>query len=287
MNPQRLTNKLVEATVNRIREDLLFWGKRYKMGFDTKEDCYQRMEISIHEYFWKLIRENNLKLCLSEANFPHFCMEFRSYLNGDTSNNPNHEPWLYDIAEEKCEASLNDQSLFFSLMEKLHLTPDYFEPLPENIPNFDVDQIHQYAFEGIYSTEFNCIDDGGFLEDENPIGKTYKLKNELGLNAVVTIEKEYNKYRETNNRTPAEFKATGYIEGYTAIERTCNPEITISIGKDRNLPWHLAFWEDAHDLNARNSYPLWQEFLQWCDAKTAKRHSILFPMLDEYMKLEE
>ena len=287
MNQQRLTDELVEATVNKIFADYHLWGNLYKRGINTKEESYQRMEISIHESFWKLIRENNLKLCLSEANFPYFCKEFENHVKGDTSDNQDHISWLYDVAEEKCEASLNDQRLFFDLMEKLRLTSDYFEPLPENIPSFDVYQIHQYAFEGIYSTNFNCIDDGGLLEDETPIGKTFRIKNELGLNAVVTIEKKDSKYHETSTRTPVEFTATGYIEGYTAIERTCNPEITIWIGKDKRLPWHLTFWMNGNDSNARSQYPLWQEFLQCCNAKGEKQHSILFPVFDEYMGIKD
>lgn len=287
MEYQRLTDKLVETTVNAILEEYRLWGKRYRIGYNTKAECYQRMEISIQENLWKLIRENKLKLCLSEANFAHFYTEFESMEKGNTSEKQDHIPWLYDAAEGNCEASLNDQRLFFSMIKKLRLTPDYFEPLPENIPHFTVNEIHQYFDAGIYWIEFNCIDDGGLLIDDEPEGKVFRLRNDLGLEAVVTIVKEENNsFCETGKREPTSFIATGYIEGFTAIERSHNPEIRISVPRERNRPWYMSFWQDSQDLLARNAYPLWQEFFSWCAAKEEKRHSILFPVFDEYLGMK-
>ena len=63
MEQQRLPDQLVEATVDAIRKEFRFWGKRYKMGFATKAECYQGMEISIREGFRKVLGDNGLKLC--------------------------------------------------------------------------------------------------------------------------------------------------------------------------------------------------------------------------------
>lgn len=278
---QRLTEEIINSTVDKIVEKYREYGDLYKKGLITKDECFLKMQLCFYDNYSLFIKENKLKLNITARNFSQFIEEFKEYQSGNIRNDSKHQLWLYDISRDKEEATLNDQMLFFDFMEKLHITPIFFEPPPENLPCMNIKQHHVYAFQGVYGTQFNCVDDGGLLNDKNPIGKTYRIRNNQGLEAVLTIVEE--KHNDNiNNQKNKELVANGYIKGYTAIERTANPEIRISID-DINRPWYLTFWMDSKDTLAYNKHPLWEEMRHWSDAKKAKNDLMFSSFFESFI----
>ena len=285
MEEQRLTDELIEQNLTRAFELIEKIRKQYRKGVLTEIMCLQELHSIFCDAFWKTLSDHRLKLHLTGMNYPLFAEEFEEYKNHNDAGNPNHLPWLYDItACGSREAAKNDQKQIFRLMEMFCIPADYFEPIPENIPVPDIVGIHQYRIAGVYGTHFHCVDDGGLLSDGDPVGKTFVLMNDLGLKAVLTIKED----RRQENRDgmdfdeivysgdqglivrKGEFLAEGYVEGYTAKERTNNPEILIRLENGGTKVCWLAYWADTSDSKSVREYPMWQEYYCWCEKRQEK-----------------
>ena len=292
---QQLTDELVETAVKKAFDEFSKVGEAYGKGYLTPDDFQQYMLRSFNRVGF--FDQNHIELRLNEENYAQFAHEFREYRNGIRLIDPRHLPWLYYSGGDRREATANDQRAFFHMMEAFHLAPAYFEPLPKSITAAHITAVHQYTGAGVYGTDFNCIDDGGLLTDANPVGKEFHLKNDLGLEAVVTIKED----RRHGSRSGldfdeivyptgkgiaaalAEFLAEGNIEGYTAKNRTCNPEILIRLGDHgKRIDW-LAYWMDSNDHRACREFPLWQEYFQWREKKGIERENMLSRLFDEFL----
>ena len=131
------------------------------------------------------------------------------------------------------------------------------------------------------------------MADDNPVGKTFKLKNDLGLEAIVTIKED----RRNRNRNGMDFDEqvfssdgctaavfAEFLEGYTAKERTGNPEILVRHqNKGDRICW-LAFWRDSSDEKAFSDYPLWQNYFDWGSKKAFKQKQLLASFFNEFKK---
>ncbi len=294
---QRLTDECVDAAVERALKKFDRAGEKFRRGLVTENECRRVLMEEFYTVFMGFFRENDIELELNETSYVQFAREFRAYKEGDDLSNPDHMPWLYDRTEEPCEAAANDQRQFFRLMERFHLLPEYFEPVPEGVPAPDIIPIHQYHSAGVYGTHFNCIDDGGLLADSDPAGKTFRLKNDLGLEAAVTIKEDrrrgdrngmdFDEVVSSSNRgvvvALAEFLAEGCIEGYTAKERKCDPEILIRLNNSgENVCW-LAYWRDPHDEEACRGCSMWQKYFDWAAEKERRQEEMLSCLFDAYL----
>ena len=160
----------------------------------------------------------------------------------------------------------------------------YFKPRqhPEGMAVPDLVPVHAYHSSGVMGTHFTCVDDGGLLTDKSPVGKTFRLKNDIGLEAVLKI-KEDRRNADRNGMDfdemvssssagmfvlKAEFLAEGFIEGYTASERKHNPEILIRLKNNKKEIFWLAYWADAEDFEAHRKCPVWQEYYAWADIQS-------------------
>ncbi len=286
----------VKDTLEKTFREFNHIGESYRRGFFNDSDFLFGMEQALNRGFWSFLRANGIEFRINEANYPSFTKEYRSYFDGVDDEDHSQYSWFYDRSDPTGEASVNDKRLIFYMMGKYHLGPDYFEPIPEHIPRYSIHGIHQYHSVGVYGTDFNCVDDGGLLADDRPVGKTFRLKNDLGLEAVLTIKED----RRNGNRSGmdfdeqvfssdhgpvivlAEFLAEGYIEGYTAKERTGNPEILVRLqNKGKHICW-LAYWRDSNDEKAFSDYPLWQMNFDWNSNKALKQKQLLAPFFNEF-----
>ena len=286
--------------MKRIKE-LSRIGKACRRGLINEETGRQEVTKVFLKVFMGLFSDHHLELRINNKNYSLFAKEFQAYQNGTHVPDPDHMPWLYDHENGSCEAAEYDQRQFFDLMERFHVTPEFFEPAPDGIPAPDIVPVHQYRNTGVYGTHFHCINSEELLSEEHPAGKTFRLRNELGQEAVLTIKED----RRTQDRegmdwdeivtsakdgpviVKADFLAEGHIEGYTAIERTCNPEILIRLNDKGGTVGWLAYWSDNNDWKARNEYPLWQAYYDWLGKKEEKGNEIIGSIFNEFMQMPE
>lgn len=273
MTQQRLTKELVTSSVASYLDEMKHAAKAYQRGILTEDYGYRIVEDAFYDSFWSVLKKNHLELKLDDTNYEQFKKEHQIYLLKEAMTNPNHVPWLYDVETAPVEASENDQKLFFALMDYFALSASFFEPYPDETLKPNKTYVHTYNSASVIWIPFNCIQDSGLLNDDNPAGKAYILVNDYGLKAEVTIQED----RRTENRLgmdfdeivlhrdgeiavlKAEFLATGNIEGYTAKERSGNAEILIRLISPDRIGW-LSFWENADDLRAHYDHPIWKEF---------------------------
>lgn len=185
------------------------------------------------------------------------------------------------------------------MLDRFHIPPELFTPFPEGLLDPDEELLHRYHSVDQMGVKFHCMDDGGLLADPDPVGKTFRLRNDLGLEAVLTIKED----RRNENRngmdfderiyvTPqgfyclkAEFLAEGYLEGYTAKERSCNPAFLIRTDGYK-VDW-LAWYENADDRRARQAFPLWQEFHAAAQKAWVRDEKMIRKLCDDYLHQED
>ena len=277
MMEQRLTDELVEKRIAGAEKKLARVRDFFRRGLRSEEMSLQQTWEIISDDFLRFTLDRGLKRQLSGENYPQFVREYERAMRGEGGPDPGHVPWLFVTGRESGEAPEADRKAYYRLMRAFHVGPEFFEPVPEGMPVPDVVQVHYYNQAGIYGTHFRCVDDGGLLADEAPAGKTFVLKNELGLRAVVTIRED----RRGTDRSgmdddevvcalkggaavrKAEFLAEGYIEGYTAKEERYRPDILIRLGEGGTRVNWLAYWADAKDERAAGEYPLWRDYHCW------------------------
>ncbi len=288
----RLTDELVEAEAGKAFEEFRRIGKQYWRGFLDETMARQEMRSGFSRIFMKLFRDHHLDLRLNRDSYPLFKEEYEACRKGMPFSN--HMPWLFDT-EEDYEASERDQARFFDLMTRFHVSPDCFEPLPEEAAEPGIVPIHQYKLAGVYGIHFDVADDGGLLEEARPIGKTFRLKSRKGLEAVLTIREDRRQQDRSGmdfdelvvptehglSVSMAEFLAEGYIEGYTARERTADPRILIRLEERGTRVSWLAFWSDPKDQEAFRNDPLWQDYFIWQEEKSRRLHAALSGLLEE------
>lgn len=284
--------ELVEAALERAMREFELAGKAYKKGYMTDGDTFQTMLRTFYTGFWDCLRDARLELRLDERNFTGFSAQYES---GEES--AGHLPWLYEHDHGSREASAEDQRQVIRLMKSFHLPPAFFEPLPEAVIRPRRHYVHGYVNATAYLVEFRCVDDGGLLAAEDPVGKSYRLTDDLGLTAEVLIRED----RRNGDRSgmdfdetvfvtakgivvqKAEFLAEGRIRGYTAIERQGNPELLIRLDGERKVS-HLAYWEFDGDQEAYRAYPLWQEFFRRSEELEERQRRILSSFFNGFRK---
>ncbi|MBR2780322.1 MAG: hypothetical protein IKD81_02775 [Eubacteriaceae bacterium] len=155
-----------------------------------------------------------------------------------------------------------------------------------------------YHSEGVYTLEFNCVDDCGLLKDPDPVGKTFVLTDDMGIRAQIMVREDRRASERTgmdidelvftagNGSTVklAEFLAEGYIEGYTAKEGRSKPEIIIRTDSGAKRVLSLAYWEDENDSRAFSEYPLWQEAFRWEEESSNRREKMLNGLFTDSFK---
>lgn len=281
---QILTKELVDVTIDKTISQIREYGEEYKAGIRDVEECFNLMYDAFTNGFFGLLQGNSLYIEISEFNYEQFSNEYYVYKKGELSERTNHHAWLYVKSGVASEATLQDQRQVFYLMKNYHLLPEFFSPIPNNIVRPNKIYLHGWHKVNGYGIHYYCIDDGGLLLDPNPIGKTFRLRNDIGNEAVLTV-KEDRRFEQTEKHFDfdedilcflghkADFLAEGYIEGYTAKERKENPDVLIRI-QNGKVFW-LSYLEDTSDLEAYYEYPLWQDYLQACKDLWEKKKKIL------------
>ena len=292
---QHLNDELVSKAIGRTFEEFERTGSKYRKGFMTREECRRLLLYSFQNGFWMVLRENGLVLQIDGSNFAPFASEFRAFRSGRPAEAPNHAAWLFDSGFGSAEASYADRMLFFRLAESYGLTDEFFSPLPDHIVSPERELVHVWKYVTAYSILFRCIDDNGLFRDPSPAGKSFVLKNDLGLHAILTIKEDRRNtdcsgldFDELVTETDkgivvrkAEFLAYGSIEGYTSPDRSGDPDILIRIRNGKIC--RMAYYESPDDARVFAAFPLWQDYFRAVSEKNAKCDRILSVLFEPYL----
>ncbi len=300
--PGHLSDEIVNTKLDGILKAFQKTGAFWRRGILTEEEVRKELAEGFFSVFMTFFKENCLELRLDKENYACFAGEFEAYQSGSEPAASAHLPWLYDTEKTPCEAAGEDRRQFFRLMNVFHVAPDYFKApeYPENMAVPDRVPVHTYHSSCVMGTHFNCVDDGGLVSDESPVGKTFTLENDLGLRAVLTVrEDRRNKDRhgldfdemvcpaeEGMLVLKAEFLAEGYIDGYTSHVRKHNPEVLIRLADGGKKVFWLAYREDGDDWKAYREHPLWHDYYCHLDRQEDKTEKVLEKLWNEYILSE-
>lgn len=251
--------------------------KAYRGGLIAKNELIGFVYQSISKVFEVCFEKNGLIFTMdTKQNWIRFKEEYDLFSLGKLCSSKNGSVWLSYRHNE--EASYEDKSQWFRIVEAMHLPIDYFKPvdayIDNDIPRPDKTDVHYYHNCTVKSILFDCVDDGGLLTDKNPIGKTYVLKSNKGLSANITV-KEYAKV----SSKICGFVCEGWIEGYTAKLPRKMPEISVYLNKENHIDY-MSFYSSWEDQKVYNDFPLWQEYFKKDDEKEERRIDCIKSCID-------
>jgi len=272
------TNELFMQESETISDNIEKILTKYHRGMCTKDEVHSRFSSLEYKYFPRFIEGLGLKWVFTDETYNGFEEDFHSLLTTGDLKDENHIPWLFhEHFNERNEASKEDKINFLRLMQSLYMTPEEFIPCPSSIISPRKTIVHGWNRNSTNIILFECVDDSGLLSDPNPIGKTFILKNTLGLKAVLRIKEdrrenlteskmEFDEQIYVTNKglyvLQADFLTEGYIEGYTSKEEREMPEILIRLNYEKKIH-SLSFWQTPEDFRAYQDFLLWQEYFQW------------------------
>lgn len=189
--------------------------------------------------------------------------DYLMWQNGDVPCSNEGTPWLIVSGDASKEASSADKCQFFRLLEAFHVGLDFFEPAPQEIVNPERDHVHSYFDGEAVRIGFHCVSDGGLLSDPSPCGKTFELRSDKGLKAVLHVKAVNGIHQPAINTFGYnfDFRCVGYVEGYTAENRG-ESDIYVILSPDGRIE-HLGLLMDGRDEKVFSSFPLWGDFLTW------------------------
>lgn len=174
------------------------------------------------------------------------------------------------ITESEKDASINEL-----LAEESH---EIWQRLMEEYKGKDtiatpgIYEFHSWSNCSAFGVPFNCVDDGGLLQDADPVGKVFKIVRDDGVKAELKIVNKYSKEqgvyvdvlgREAPCYGEDVFLAIGQLDDYYFS----NPEpqrenILIKVGEKgiHNLTVY-AFHEPGRPIYSID-YPRWKPYME-------------------------
>ena len=238
--------------------------RQYRRGVLSSSDCRERIQNVIWDGYFKYIQEFftfNLTQCL----WDDFLEEYRKAEKGIPLVDSDGESWLClrqwdNVRKMWIPASVSDRTQVLRLMRAFHIPPEYYTPLPVGTPKPNM-QAHPSGLGNSPATiSFECEDDGGLLSCAAPCGRTFTLKNNLGLEAVIIIKEVFSEPKEVfHNRAVASYRGEGYVEGYTEMSFQ-REDPKLYIGLDEGKVYRLIAFLSTTDGRAYRQYPMWQDY---------------------------
>lgn len=285
MDRQPFTDERVDALAEQTLRELRIIGARYAKGLLTDWECEIDMTEALDRGFWVFLRDCGIRLRPDRGSYGAFAEAYRAFRSGADFGEAPQTPWLFFDAEGQTRAATAEEiRRFFRLMSRYGMTCEFFEPIPDDVPDPRRRFVHSWHGVSAYSIGFNCADDGGLLTEAQPVGKTFRLTDDRGLTATVTIKEDrrsgdrygmdFDEMITVTDQGPsllkAEFLAEGAIEGFTAEARDGCREILIRIGRDGRIS-ELAYYEMRADFDVYRAFPLWRPYFRWADEKEGVR----------------
>lgn len=262
---EMITKEALEQNIEDSYKKLEILCKEFERGILDREGLRQRCTGVFKRGFDRFLHENNLKL-IRPSNISRrerFEDDYFQWKSGQQINSDKGDIWLTYWRNESGgakageEASCIDKESFFSLMEAFGVTLDYYRPVPEGII-FSRRRFGRFYPELIIGFDNYWVDDGGLLSEDFQLGNEVTLKNCNGLKAIVRITEHLTVEEQRERRIYADYIGIGHIEGYTT-DRDREIEISLYDGKILSLFTRI----DNDDRDVFNSFPLWQNELQY------------------------
>ena len=261
----------------------------------TEEEALRHLYRTLSECIFDFFKEKGFIFTISDA-WDSFKEDYAAYRTGTLSGREGTDVWMwYDnlpddsfaavvgrtadvygitfAKDNASPASLEQKRLFFRLLEATCLPIiDYYRPRPKSEARYQPENrvTHVYSKSSTMVVEYNCVDDGGLVNDDAPIGKTFTLVNDIGLRAAVKIvekrEPPFNLFEcDKDNYAPlGRYLAKGFIEGYTVFGEEVPddkiPGIVIRMDENGEIVKLGIFPYTEADSAAFYSFPLWQEY---------------------------
>jgi len=293
---KRLTEELVNEQIQKSIREFERIKRSYDNGFITENERRVMILNLFQKNFWLFLHDSGIRLKKDCDSYLQFVEDYRLYQKGEDLAESAH--WLYSRFDQEHIATTEEKRLFFVLMDWFCLPPEVFEPLPEDIVKPERQYVHGYHSDTVYGIRFDCVDDGGLLEAECPVGNTFELTDVYGLKAVIKIVEDR---RQTDRHgmdfdeliyetdqgirvVRAEFLAEGCIEGYTVKERVGNIKILVRLcDNGKKVNW-LAYYSSMDDDNEFYNYPLWQQYFESEHKQEADIQNRVISLYDKLMK---
>ncbi len=272
------------------QEDFQNIVRQAKRGYLTDDDVFRLIDWKVQETVGDFLRIRGFHYGFSSKGWEKFVDEYRLWSAGkeidrtvgeswffyDNLDNPNmnddEKGWLeisrrsrvYNASTLRTdsEASSADKAQFFRILDTFNIPLEYFKPIPENVPTPNRHFVHMYTGCTYYTIAFLCVDDGGLSSEADPVGKQFCLKNDLGLQAHLTIQEVRTKEAMSKYETDeddsfplGQYLAEGWIEGYTTDRHR---KVVIRTDAEGRIV-KLGFACDRDDEKTMDTYPLWQE----------------------------
>ena len=274
-----LTEEKIQENLKRFYTCIERIKKNYEHGLYTREEVRNQMSMTLYGSFYSFIDGVGLRLKFVEDNWENFLCDY---------NNPNQivetleneiPSWLHtgEWNEEKqlwISASTYDKRLVIRLMQEFHLTPEYFLPMPKKILIPRIISAHTWATCSYAIIDFCKVDeDSGYFDCDNPCGKTFMFRDELGLKSKIKIVESFsppNKLVKAN----VIYRGEGYIEGYTQINDNREyKDIYIIEGSNKKVL--LLMTRLSHeDSQTHYKFEMWQDYYKWREDSTKRREKI-------------
>ena len=267
----------------------------YSMGMITTEELYRLFKTELENSFFTFLNKKKIQYSVTQNNWPQFQEDYRHWIQGLPLDDENDSPWLilprttdeieiweksdHDDqpawAREYIALSASDKAAFFDLTSAFGIPLDYFEPPAADVI-FDGRKAGipsgAYGEGDPYTILSKWVDVGNLLQDSSPMGKTFTLVSDLGLNAVVTIEEK------AESQDILTLVGKGSIEGYTTEKKR---QIRISVDGRGNAfsVQYLSFLEDEA---LHSKYPLWQKGIEYRKMKHAMWGKLVDDLLQRF-----
>lgn len=251
--------------------------KTYRMGALTDNELQKRVDEIFYSYY--LFLENKaVRLRVTEDNWDDVLSDYEKWSHGESPDSKGEKPWLvsYSGVEPTYAAPETERALFFRIIDFLELPIAHYKPIPDHVA---APFLRTMSYnDGVKWSIWSIVDDGGLVNESEPIGKTFVLKDNYGLKTHIKIEQ----VGKSLYVEDPEYRGVGTIEGYTSSSPV---EIVIWLNKKTNeisslnvfMYWG-AMWNEHYKVYSE--FPLWQEYFK----ETGKRSAILFDCKKAFFK---
>ena len=257
-----LPEAMVNETIRKCYMQLADKAFEYAYGFATREDFYVLARNTLYGTNARNFAEfSSLRFRFNLGTWERAQEDYKAWRRGESPCSTKGEPWL--VTGTSNEACALDKIQFFRLLTAFHVDLDFFEPVPAAIVDPGKEHVHTYHGSEAVRIQFHCVDDGGLLSAQDPCGRTFELRSDKGLRAVLRIKDANGTYLPQINTFGScfDYRCEGWVEGFTAKDRG-DSDIYIMLSESGTIE-NLGLFMNGRDYGAYSSYPLWQNYLKW------------------------
>lgn len=247
--------------------------------------------------------------------------DYELWVAGEEPASPAGEPWLMRVSDgggSLDEASASERAAYFLLAREALYEIVVWEIPPDGMER-PVRHVGVYGNGMRVVVPFDCVDDDGLVECEDPCGRRFTLTDSKGLHAVLLVdEPDAYPYRRSVWEKGSNCNGLVSVEGYTVPGFRSEGCVSIANGKVASITYYNSLWtwcdnphlkelcsaeeyaaflkeresrDDSFTVSLENllerneeafrSFPRWQPYFQWSKAHPPRTVS---PSFEEYVQ---